>query len=179
MTVWSTSNPAGSVTVNVLDIVPGTSVDGPGLRTAIYLAGCSHACPGCQNPESWDPSGGRSMTVAEIVGIVAENEFPVTLTGGDPLFHPEATGRLVEALRGAGVSSVWLYTGYTFEQILDHQRLLDAVRGVDVIVDGPFRSELRDPSLSFRGSANQRIILLPESLAAGRPCLWQPPTVDF
>ena len=174
MTVWSTSNPSGSVTVNVLDIIPGTSVDGPGLRTAIYLAGCSHACPGCQNPGSWDPAGGRSMTVAEIVGIVSENEFPVTLTGGDPLFHPEATGRLVEALRGAGVSSVWLYTGYTFEQILASPSLSRILPLVDVIVDGQFKIDLRDTSLLFRGSSNQRLIDVAHWLSTSTIRQWTP-----
>ena len=161
--------------LNVLDIVPGTSVDGPGLRTAVYLAGCSHACPGCPNPDSWNPAGGRLMTVAGIVAEVAEHGFPVTLTGGDPLFNPAAAAELIAALRASGVGSIWLYTGYTFGQIIRSEELRRAVSGVDVIVDGSFVESQRDTGLTFRGSANQRIIRVAEALAAGRPVIWEPP----
>ena len=161
--------------LNVLDIVPGTSVDGPGLRTAVYLAGCAHACAGCHNPDSWDPEAGRRMSIGEIVAEVTEHGFPVTLTGGDPLFHPAATAALISALRRAGIGNIWLYTGYTFEQIIMRRELIDAVSGADVIVDGPFVEELRDIGLTFRGSANQRLIRVAESLAGGRPVEWEPP----
>lgn len=145
---------------NVLNIIRGTTVDGPGFRTSIYLAGCSHACPGCHNPESWNPDAGTPMTLDEIMAIVREEDYNVTLSGGDPLFHPESTRALIEAIRQAGYT-VWLYTGYTYEDILTDERLLSAARLADTIVDGPFIASLRDPDLLFRGSANQRLI---------RPC---------
>ena len=145
---------------NVLNIIRGTTVDGPGFRTSIYLAGCSHACPGCHNPESWNPEAGTPMTLEEIMNIVCEEDYNVTLSGGDPLFHPEATRTLIEAIRQAGYT-VWLYTGYTYEEILTDERLLSAARLADTIVDGPFIASLHDPDLLFRGSSNQRLI---------RPC---------
>lgn len=142
---------------NVLDIIRGTTVDGPGFRTSIYLAGCSHRCKGCHNPQSWDPDGGVSMTIDEIMKIVREEDFDVTLTGGDPLFNPKKTEMLARAIKDAGYN-VWLYTGYTIEEIENNENLRNVLRFVDVVVDGPFIAPLKDEDLPFRGSSNQRII---------------------
>lgn len=144
---------------NVLDIQRGTTVDGPGFRTAIYLAGCRHACPGCHNQESWNPDGGEPMTLEEIMTVVREEDFDVTLTGGDPLFDPDACRELVEAIKGEGYG-VWIYTGYTWEAIQADSRLMSAVEKADAIVEGPFVESLKDSDLLFRGSSNQRIIKL-------------------
>lgn len=144
---------------NVLDIQRGTTVDGPGFRTAIYLAGCRHACPGCHNPESWSPDGGVVMTLDEILAVVREEDFDVTLTGGDPLFNPEACRELVEAIAAEGYG-VWVYTGYTWEAIEADARLRAAVTKADAVVEGPFVEALKDPDLRFRGSSNQRIMKL-------------------
>lgn len=148
-----------SPTLRVLDIVEGTIVDGPGLRTSIYLAGCPHHCPGCHNPQSWDPEGGTVLTVDAIVARVLESGFNVTLSGGDPLMQIEGVIELARRLRSEGLN-VWCYTGYTIEQIRESPRLLPILSAVDTIVDGPFVEELRDISLQFRGSSNQRIIHL-------------------
>lgn len=148
-----------SPTLRVLDIVEGTIVDGPGLRTSIYLAGCPHHCPGCHNPQSWDPEGGTVLTVDAIVARVLESGFNVTLSGGDPLMQIEGVIELARRLRSEGLD-VWCYTGYTIEQIRESPRLLPILSAVDTIVDGPFVEELRDISLQFRGSSNQRIIHL-------------------
>lgn len=149
------------MTLNVLQIVPGTSVDGPGLRTSVYLAGCSHHCPGCHNQISWDFDGGTTYDVDELADIVISHEFNVTLTGGDPLQtrNPEALLYLIKRLKSAGLS-VWLYTGYTLEEVRDIPHLQPILSEIDTIVDGPYIEELRNPSLPFRGSSNQRIIKL-------------------
>ncbi|MBD5203909.1 MAG: anaerobic ribonucleoside-triphosphate reductase activating protein [Bacteroidales bacterium] len=143
----------------VLDIIRGTTVDGPGFRTSIYLAGCTHRCPGCHNPQSWDPSGGTERTLSELLGIIREEEFNVTLSGGDPLMHPESTAQLIRAIREAGYT-VWLYTGYTWEEIQASPELYGAVAEAEAVVEGPYVEALRDPSLRFRGSSNQRIIFI-------------------
>ena len=142
---------------HVLDIVRGTTVDGPGFRTAIYLAGCSHRCVGCHNPQSWNPLAGCEMTLDDIMTVVKEEDFDVTLTGGDPLYDPASTLQLLKAVTSEGYG-VWLYTGFTIEQINrreDYRRLLPYL---DAIVEGPFVQALKDTDLPFRGSSNQRII---------------------
>lgn len=155
---------------NVLDIVRGTTVDGPGFRTSIYLAGCRHRCPGCHNPGSWDSNGGSRMTLNEIMEVVDEEEFNVTLSGGDPLFNPESTALLTRTLAGKGYK-VWIYTGYVWEEIVEDPGLLAAVAGAEAVVDGPFISALHDPDLLFRGSSNQRIIDVKASLERGETVL--------
>lgn len=144
---------------HVLDIVRGTTVDGPGFRTAIYLAGCRHGCPGCHNPESWDFEAGEEMTLEEILAIVEEEDFDVTLTGGDPLYNPESTAILAKAIKESG-HTVWLYTGFTIEEIRTSATLSLPLPYLEAIVDGPFVASLKEPDLPFRGSSNQRIIML-------------------
>lgn len=145
--------------MRVLDIIRGTTVDGPGFRTSIYLAGCRHECPGCHNPESWDFAGGRDMTLEEIMEIVREEEFDVTLSGGDPLYHPEEVEALTALIREAGFKT-WVYTGFTWEEIQADPKLMKALVNVEAIVEGRFLKALRDPDLLYRGSSNQRIIYL-------------------
>ncbi len=147
------------MTVRVLEIIRGTTVDGPGFRTSIYFAGCSHACPGCHNPQSWDFNGGREMTIDEIMSIVAEEDFDVTLSGGDPLYQPEAVKEISRRVREIR-HTVWVYTGFTWEQIQEDNKLMEALKDVETIVEGPFIQSLRDTDLPFRGSSNQRIIYL-------------------
>lgn len=132
-------------------------MDGPGFRTSIYFAGCRHKCPGCHNPQSWDFDAGQDMDIDEIMDIVREEDFNVTFSGGDPLYHPD---EVVELSRRIVLEhhNVWLYTGFTVEQILDDDKLRCALRYIDTVVDGPFIEALRDPDLTFRGSSNQRII---------------------
>ena len=145
-------------TLRVLDIVAGTSVDGPGLRTSIYFAGCHHRCPGCHNPQSWDPEGGTAMTVEQIMAEIIENDFNVTFSGGDPLYQdPEALLELATAIRDAGYT-LWCYTGFVYEEIKDNPRYTALLPLFETVVDGPFVEALRDTSLIFRGSSNQRLI---------------------
>ena len=146
--------------MQVLDIIGGTIVDGPGLRTSIYFAGCNHRCPGCHNPQSWDPHAGNPMTPARIFDIVEENGFNVTFTGGDPLMQiNDGLIELSRLIKATG-KTIWCYTGYTIEEIRNDPALQPILEVVDVIVDGPFIESLRDITLPFRGSSNQRIIKL-------------------
>ncbi|MBD5322691.1 MAG: anaerobic ribonucleoside-triphosphate reductase activating protein [Bacteroides sp.] len=151
--------------MRVLDIIPGTSVDGPGLRTAIYFAGCTHQCPGCHNPQSWDADGGREMSVQEIVDVVEENGFDVTFTGGDPLFQAEALLPLARELKQRGYG-LWCYTGYLYESVAGREDIAPLLDEIDVLVDGPFVNDLRDVHLRFRGSSNQRLVDLRKSTPA-------------
>ena len=148
--------------MRILDIVPGTSVDGPGLRTAIYFAGCEHKCPGCHNPQSWDFDGGQDMSIDEIMAVVIENDFDVTFTGGDPLYSTETILPLAREIRRIG-KSIWCYTGFRYEEIVSHPRMRELMEYIDVLVDGPFVESLRNVHLLFRGSSNQRLIDLHKS----------------
>ena len=165
MTVWYTIDvmkDVSDIKLRVLDIIDGTIVDGPGLRTSIYLAGCRHECQGCHNPQSWDFNGGKDMTIAEILNHVEYNGFNVTLSGGDPLYQVDAATALCNELRKRDVT-VWVYTGFTYEHILANEKLSQILSVADVLVDGPFIEAKRDTSLLFRGSSNQRLIDLHKS----------------
>lgn len=144
----------------ILDIRRGTSVDGPGLRTSIYFAGCNHACPGCHNPDSWDFNAGELTPLQTLIEIIKEEDFDVTLSGGDPLMHPEDIEILTRAIKRETGKNIWLYTGYTIHEIRLSPILRKGISYIDTIVEGPFKSELRSEELRFRGSSNQRIINL-------------------
>ena len=152
--------------IRVLDIIRGTTVDGPGFRTAIYLAGCRHECPGCQNPESWEFEQGEAMTGEALREIIEEEDFDVTLSGGDPLYSPEAVRTIARITHSLG-HTLWVYTGYTWEEIQKDGELLSLMEEIDVLVDGRFVETLKDPDLRFRGSSNQRLIDVKETLKAG------------
>ena len=158
------------MTLRVLDIVGGTSVDGPGLRTSVYFAGYNHHCPGCHNPQSWDAAGGMEMTIDEIIAVIDENDFNVTLSGGDPLMQVEGVTELARRLKEAG-RNVWCYTGYTYEQVSASPRLSGVLPYIDVLVDGAFIESRRDVGLRFRGSSNQRLIDVARS-EPGSPVVW-------
>ena len=150
--------------VNIIQVIRGTTVDGPGFRTSIYFAGCRHECPGCHNLSSWDFNAGSPYTLDDLMEIIEEEDFDVTLSGGDPLYHPVFVKALAQRVHSAG-HSVWLYTGFRWEEILSTPLLLDAVKETDVIVDSPFILSLRDTDLLFRGSSNQRIIDVKKTLS--------------
>jgi len=145
--------------LRVLKIIDGTTVDGPGFRTSIYLAGCRHCCPGCHNPQSWDFEGGMEMEIDDLMEIVKEDDFDVTLSGGDPMYRPDVVREISRRVRSLG-HHVWVYTGFTWEQIKSDSRMLGALADVEAIVEGPYVENLRDADLRFRGSSNQRIIYL-------------------
>lgn len=148
------------MTIRILDIIKGTTVDGPGFRTSIYFAGCRHNCPGCHNPHSWDFDAGYDMDIEDILQIIKEEDFDVTFSGGDPLYHPEQVKELSRRIVAETGHDVWLYTGFTYEEIQDNHELLESLRHVDTIVEGRYVEALRDEDLLFRGSSNQRIIHL-------------------
>lgn len=155
-------------TLRVVRIVEGTSVDGPGLRTSIYFAGCAHRCPQCHNEATWDFMAGNDMAVDEILKVVDYNELPVTFSGGDPLYQAERLLPLAKAIKQRGLN-LWCYTGFTFEELRDGEDLAmkELLSYIDVLVDGPFIAALRNTNLLFRGSENQRLINVPATLRCG------------
>lgn len=151
--------------LRVLYIYDETIADGDGLRLSIYFSGCSHNCFGCHNPDSHAPEKGvllDSVLAAEIVNKVNTNPLldGITLSGGDPMFNPEALLEFLKFLKEKTKKNIWCYTGYTYEQLLKDPLRAECLKYIDTLVDGPFIMALRDPSLSFRGSTNQRILPL-------------------
>lgn len=152
-------------TLRVVRILEGTSVDGPGLRTSLYLAGCAHRCPGCHNSHTWPFDSGQDMTIDRIMETIRYNGFNVTLSGGDPLYQAAALLPLAKAIKDEGYT-LWCYTGFVYEDI-DDPDMLALLAYVDVLVDGPYVEALRDTSLRFRGSSNQRLIDMKATTRAG------------
>lgn len=143
------------------NITKDDMLNGEGLRVVLWVAGCGHACPGCHNPVTWDADGGLPFDQDAEDELFAElgKDYVsgVTLSGGDPLFPANRVD--VEALcvrirQQFPEKTIWLYTGYTWEEIQD----LPLLENVDVVVDGRFVQAQADSQLHWRGSANQRVI---------------------
>ncbi|KAA6318077.1 Anaerobic ribonucleoside-triphosphate reductase-activating protein [termite gut metagenome] len=151
--------------LHILRIYPETIVDGAGIRYSIYLSGCSHQCPGCHNPESWDSETGEPLTDERISRIIREINANllldgVTFSGGDPLYNPREFLPFVKQIKEATHQNIWCYTGYRYEEILLRPELSVILPYIDVLVDGKFDKNKKSPYLHFRGSENQRIIQL-------------------
>jgi anaerobic ribonucleoside-triphosphate reductase activating protein len=144
--------------MRVIKIFGGTIVDGIGLRTSIYFAGCKHYCKGCHNPESWDFKAGEFMTVKDILEKVKYYNFNVTLSGGDPLYQDlEVLSFLCKKIHDLNLN-IWLYTGFVFEELQNDVKYKKILENIDVIVDGPFIEKKKNDKILFRGSSNQRIL---------------------
>lgn len=147
--------------IKVADILYETMTDGPGFRTSIYCQGCGHHCPGCHNPQTWDFNGGKEYTVEELFNIIEADEFSdVTFSGGDPMFQVEAFTELARMVKNKTNKTIWCYSGYTYEEIIESPRMSLILPFLDVLVDGRFMIDKRNTDLRFRGSENQRIIYL-------------------
>ena len=150
--------------------------NGPGIRVVLWTSGCDHHCKNCHNPETWDKDSGKPFDKKAVDKILVElsHEYiaGLTLSGGDPLFpsnRDTILGLVKEVKNRYPQKSIWLYTGYRYEQIKG-EYLLDYV---DVIVDGPYVDSLRDVSLPYCGSSNQRVIDVKESKESQTIVLWK------
>lgn len=174
--------------IRLYGMVPDSIVDGPGLRFAVFVQGCSHHCHGCHNPESWTTDGGTVYTLDQIVGMLQSTKMPqgVTLSGGDPFEQPVACAEFARRVKELGYN-VWAYSGYTYEQLLvraagegvtaeEARATGDLLATADVLVDGPFIESKRSLELHWCGSTNQRVIDLVKTRARtdGQLVLWQP-----
>lgn len=154
--------------IRYADIVDNSVVDGTGIRVTVFLQGCTHNCEGCHNPDLQEPSGGLEIAEEKLADLILKKITPlhkgISISGGDPLFQAEALEKLLTIIRGKKPDlDIWVYTGFAFEEIRD----LPVMRLIEVLVDGPFILSRKDLGLAFRGSANQRLIDVPESLNKG------------
>lgn len=156
------------------NITKDDMLNGDGLRVVLWVAGCSHCCKECHNPITWDPNGGLEFDEAAKQEIFTELEKDyvsgITFSGGDPLhinnMH-EVTELAEEIKKKYPNKTIWLYTGSTWEEIAHMQ----VVQYVDVLVDGEFEIDKKDTKLHWKGSANQRVINVPETLKKGEVVL--------
>ena len=159
------------------DLQSDSIVDGPGLRAVLWTQGCSHHCPGCQNPQTWDFNGGGLVPISMVLDAIDELEYQdgITFSGGDPMFQPEACNIVAEHAKKKGLN-IWVYTGFTYEELMKlipkNSSYLEFLKKIDVLVDGRFVEEKKDLSLLFRGSSNQRLIDMPKTLKTGNIVLF-------
>lgn len=155
--------------MRIAGVMHESIVDGPGVRFVVFAQGCRHRCPGCHNPETWDPAGGEEWSVRDLFRIIRKSPAYVgglTLSGGEPFLQAGQMADLASLAHKRGLS-VAAYTGYVYDDLLEMaEREPDIARllgETDILVDGPFVEKMKDISLRFRGSANQRVIDLKAS----------------
>jgi len=143
-------------------------LNGQGLRVVLWVSGCNHRCDECQNPITWDVNNGVEFdedAEKELLDDLKKNYVEgVTFSGGDPL-HTQNRDEIAKKIKDEFPSKdIWLYTGYLWEEIKD----LEIVKYIDVLVDGPFKKEVKDVKLHWKGSANQRVIDVKKTIDSGK-----------
>ncbi|WP_213993689.1 anaerobic ribonucleoside-triphosphate reductase-activating protein [Sodalis sp. dw_96] len=141
---------------------PVDVIDGPGTRCTLFVAGCEHQCPGCYNKSTWRVDSGFPFTTELEDQIIADlldtriHRQGLTLSGGDPL-HPQNLSAVLHLVRRVRTEcpgkDIWVWTGYTLDSLTEAQRQVASL--INVLIDGKFVQELRDPALIWRGSSNQ------------------------
>ena len=169
-------------------------MNGTGLRVCLWCSGCDHHCKNCQNPITWDPNDGAKFDIKaknEIFNELSKDYISgITLTGGDPLHQKnlESVLDLVNEIRlSYPEKTIWLYSGFTWEQIMypvvtddfnpERDRLMkmrrEIVKQCDVLVDGRYEEDKRDVTYHWAGSTNQRVIDVKKTLEQGSVILWE------
>ena len=174
--------------MNYADIKRYDVANGPGVRVSVFVSGCTHRCPGCFNEEAWDFNFGKPFTqetIDYIIDLLKPDFYKgITFLGGEPLEHVNQQGLLPLARKIREVypeKSIWCFTGYDFEKdvlgrmINEWPETKELLSYIDVLVDGEFIEAQKDLSLVFKGSANQRHILVQESMKSGSLVLWENP----
>lgn len=172
------------INMNYAEIKYCDIANGPGVRTSLFVSGCTHHCPGCFNEIAWDFEHGKPFTQETIDAILASLEpgyiAGLTLLGGEPFEYANQQGLLPllqQTKSRFPQKNIWCFTGYLFDKDICEQMCekWDVTREmlsyIDVLVDGKFMQELKSLNLKFKGSSNQRTILVQESLAKGSPVL--------
>ena len=157
--------------VNVAGIVRESIVDGPGFRFVIFCQGCPHGCKACHNPDTHAFKENKLIGVDELFKSIMKPRLGkgVTFSGGEPFCQAAPFAKLGEKLKAAGID-ILIFTGYEYEELIKmakyNESIMRLIKTADYIVDGKYKEELRDLSLKFRGSSNQRIIDVKKTLEA-------------
>ncbi len=165
------------------NITKADMLNGEGLRVVLWVSGCSHKCPGCQNALTWDPEDGVTFdddTIQEIYHELDQDWCSgITLSGGDPLYlgNRKTIRDLVTNIRQLYPNkTIWSYTGYTWEELMAQKEidknLEDILNNIDVLLEGRFMMKLAEEKLHYVGSSNQRIIDVPKTLEKGEIVLY-------
>ena len=181
MLKWQKYQRGSQCSMRFHNITKDDMLNGEGLRTVLWVAGCSHNCRECHNPVTWDIRGGIPFDEDAKKEVFESLEKPyisgLTLSGGDPL-HPdnrEGVSKLIdEVCEKFPNKTIWLYTGYRWESISS----IPCIKKVDVVIDGEFVASLKDPKLHWVGSSNQRVIDVQRSLFTGEVILHENATVQ-
>lgn len=171
--------------MNYAEIKTYDVANGPGIRVSLFVSGCNHHCKGCFNKEAWDFNYGKPFTEETINFIIDTLSFGayrgVTFLGGEPLEKVNQQGLLPLAKKIKETypeKTIWCFTGFTYEYIMENMyeqwpETEELLSYIDVLVDGPFIEAQKNLTLVFRGSENQRLIKLPETLTSGEIVLWE------
>lgn len=153
--------------IRIAGYVDDSIVDGPGIRFTVFTQGCAHHCFNCHNPETWAFDKGKDVDIDELISKIKRNPLlqGITLSGGDPLYQVNACLELVKKVKELNSDlDIIIYTGFTFEELANNFKknndLLSLLKLSDILIDGKYEDSLRDLTLKFRGSSNQRVINL-------------------
>lgn len=161
--------------MNYIKVSKFDTANGNGIGCVLWVSGCEHHCPHCHNPQTWDLNCGEKFDGQVYAKLLNDLDRPyisrLTLSGGDPL-HPVNRKDIEQLLRNVKFKfpnlNIWCYTGYEFEEVKD----LPLMQYIDVLVDGEFKIELKDITLPFCGSTNQRVIDVRRTFETGRVVKW-------
>lgn len=166
--------------MNFMKIKTNCISNGEGIRTALFVTGCSHKCKGCFNAVAWNPKSGEPYTTDILEFILDSMKYPyvdgLSLLGGEP-FEEYNLDDLITLCRMTRDiynkdKSIWVYSGYTFEELIKHPKRLKLLKECDILVDGKYEEDKYNPMLRFRGSSNQRVIDIKQSLEKGEIVLY-------
>ena len=163
--------------LRIAGIVRESIVDGPGIRFTIFCQGCPHACDGCHNPETHDFAGGKDVSIERLLEEIDKDPLlaGVTFSGGEPFCQPEGFVELGKRIKERGLN-ITAFSGYTLEELMSlgiqNAAIAELLELTDILIDGPFQKELKDLTLQFRGSKNQRVIDMNETRKREEVSIW-------
>lgn len=151
--------------IRLADITNDSISDGLGVRTVIWTQGCTHNCYNCHNAQTHDLNGGYLYNIDKLVSDILENSFQkkITFSGGDPFLQPFQCYKIAHKLKKYDFN-IWCYTGFLYEQLILNKNTNIFLEQIDVLIDGKYEDDLKDYTLRFKGSSNQRIIDVQKSL---------------